>query len=427
MKYIISFIVLFAVGIAGFMLVGRDNNEVGSKSDADNQDARVDGDTQVNAADGKSVFVHEMDQNINEFIGDQRVVPIKPFRDFNAHRLYDKPFFEISGPFAIYAENGGRVASGTGAFYDNVKLTVYTLRWHDRLETENIVPIPTPFIAYVASGDGKRISTNTKDYDKVALEPEEVKYPESSGLNVAGKIRLKDGARFDSVGAIKGILQAKLPQKIIQYNFFSLRDFGMNYKIGDSTIIKIQEGELPVKTDENSNTNYKGYVVKILTLNQMPFTIDFKNDRGRNITGNLMASSSENLPDGRKLYTYNYAVGAAVGGAKVSVPFSYKNESYPFMMKRIKTSNPYSKQEMSDEEMAYQSYLSRAKSGDAESQYRVAFMLNKGMGVQKNLQAARAWLEKAAAQGHEKALQILGGGQKSEPQPLEEQPTQLQE
>ena len=54
-------------------------------------------------------------------------------------------------------------------------------------------------------------------------------------------------------------------------------------------------------------------------------------------------------------------------------------------------------------------------------------MLNKGIGVQKNVQAAIAWLEKAAAQGHEKALKILGGGKKSEPQPVEEQPVQLQE
>ena len=51
----------------------------------------------------------------------------------------------------------------------------------------------------------------------------------------------------------------------------------------------------------------------------------------------------------------------------------------------------------------------RAEQGDSESQYQLGVALKNGLGGERDVVAARQWLEKAAAQGHVKARLVLNG------------------
>ena len=51
----------------------------------------------------------------------------------------------------------------------------------------------------------------------------------------------------------------------------------------------------------------------------------------------------------------------------------------------------------------------RAEQGDLESQYQLGIALKNGLGGERDVVAARQWLEKAAAQGHVKARLVLNG------------------
>ena len=51
----------------------------------------------------------------------------------------------------------------------------------------------------------------------------------------------------------------------------------------------------------------------------------------------------------------------------------------------------------------------RAEQGDSESQYHLGVALKNGLGGERDVVAARQWLEKAAAQGHVKARLVLNG------------------
>jgi TPR repeat protein len=56
---------------------------------------------------------------------------------------------------------------------------------------------------------------------------------------------------------------------------------------------------------------------------------------------------------------------------------------------------------------AFKEFKAAAESGDARAQYSLAVMYNDGIGIKKNPVEARIWFEKAAAQGHPMATEIL--------------------
>lgn len=58
-----------------------------------------------------------------------------------------------------------------------------------------------------------------------------------------------------------------------------------------------------------------------------------------------------------------------------------------------------------DYKKAYSKYLKLARSGDAESQYKIATMTANGQGRNTNLTEAYAWSVLAAERGHEKAAE----------------------
>ncbi|WP_348800510.1 tetratricopeptide repeat protein [Flavobacterium adhaerens] len=58
--------------------------------------------------------------------------------------------------------------------------------------------------------------------------------------------------------------------------------------------------------------------------------------------------------------------------------------------------------------LAYKKFLAAAKEGHIDSQYNVALMYEKGMGVPKNLKEALIWYNKAAEQGNSNAQFNLG-------------------
>ncbi len=351
---------------------------------------------------------HDIEVDVKEFVGDssnKRVLLVNQFQDIKLMGL-DKPFFERVGPFAIYAEGTDKIGIGGKMVDKSVKLVVYAKAWHGKMKTENLLPMPSTFVAHIVNNEGKRISTNKDDYLKVELKVPLNKEPLTSGLNGEGIIDLTKGSKFDDIVYISGILQAKFPQKLVQYEFFAEKDFGVNYKIDDSTIIHI--GKEHESEDGVENTaSIEKYVLKIMTLNKIPFEISFKTRRGRSLVQNEVGYSSQKMEDGKTLYSYTYEVANSITGAKLSIPFNYKDESYPFKLKRIKKNGYNVEPARTQEQMSYQKYLSLAKRGNTEAQYRVAFMLNQGLGVRKNTSAAKAWLKKAAQQGHEKAQKIL--------------------
>jgi TPR repeat protein len=56
---------------------------------------------------------------------------------------------------------------------------------------------------------------------------------------------------------------------------------------------------------------------------------------------------------------------------------------------------------------AYKEFHAAAEKGDARAQYSLAVMYNDGIGVKKNPVEAGIWFQKAAAQGHPLAREIL--------------------
>lgn len=56
---------------------------------------------------------------------------------------------------------------------------------------------------------------------------------------------------------------------------------------------------------------------------------------------------------------------------------------------------------------AYENFISAAKLGNAYAQEKVAWMLYKGKGVNKDKDAAMEWWRKAAKQGNIEAINIL--------------------
>jgi TPR repeat protein len=48
-----------------------------------------------------------------------------------------------------------------------------------------------------------------------------------------------------------------------------------------------------------------------------------------------------------------------------------------------------------------------AAAGNAQAQYTLGYLYANGLGVEKNDQQAMNWIQRAAAQGHKKALQAL--------------------
>jgi len=64
--------------------------------------------------------------------------------------------------------------------------------------------------------------------------------------------------------------------------------------------------------------------------------------------------------------------------------------------------------ERSDFELAMREWLPLAKAGDAEAQYRIGRLFDRGEGVEVNYEEAFAWNRKAANQGHIVAMYNLG-------------------
>lgn len=60
-----------------------------------------------------------------------------------------------------------------------------------------------------------------------------------------------------------------------------------------------------------------------------------------------------------------------------------------------------------DFKKAFDAYSRAAAGNNADSQYMLGVMYRNGQGCDKNIRLAKAWLAKAAAQGHEKAAQAL--------------------
>ena len=63
--------------------------------------------------------------------------------------------------------------------------------------------------------------------------------------------------------------------------------------------------------------------------------------------------------------------------------------------------------ELQDMQAAHQWWLKAAQAGRASAQFNLGTLYANGQGVEKNADTARAWFEKAAANGHEEARQVL--------------------